>query len=558
MILQSLRKSLLDKLKGFPRIKETARSLGILALPPKHILADVSLHWPLACAKVAGVPPLDLAHEMASAFRSIVEVENAHVTPPGFVNLKLRDSALCANLMAITLSPSKYGANGGGAKRSILLEFVSANPTGPLHLASGRGATLGDSLARILRRLGHRVHSEYYVNDGGGRVELLGRSLQARWLELHGRPSQVPENGYHGDYLNDLAKDLPAAAESWSPEEFGKHAMGVLLESHKKDMAGFGVPFDRWFHESELYESKAVEKTLEDLKGRGMVYDKDAAVWLATTCAAGAGAAGAAAAGSEDDKDRVLVKSDGKPTYFLPDIAYHRDKYGRGFTELIDILGADHHGYVPRMKAAVAALGHDPATCHMIIHQLIHLFRGATPVKMSKRTGEFVTLREVLEEVGRDACRFFFAMRTADSHLNFDLELAKKKSSENPVYYCQYVHARVASIYREAVKTGLLAQASPPHPTPELLQEKEERALLIKLAWFPEVLKACERELSPHLLAAYLLELAGLFHAFYEQHRVIDGDNARLSQARLCLCAGVRDVMAEGLGLLGVSAPQEM
>ncbi|MBI4677408.1 MAG: arginine--tRNA ligase [Elusimicrobia bacterium] len=550
MILASLRKALLEKLKAFPNLKETAPTLGMLALPPKHILADVSLNWPMACAKAAGAAPLDLAHEMAKEFGRIVEVASAHVTPPGFVNLKLADSALCANLMAITLSPSQYGCDGSGRKRAILLEFVSANPTGPLHLASGRGATLGDSIARILRRLGHLVHCEYYVNDGGGRVELLGKSLQARYDELHGKSAQVPDDGYQGDYLKDMAAALPPEAAAWTAQDFGRHAMKVLLASQKEDMAAFGVRFDRWFHESELYANKSVEATLEELKGRKMVYDKDGAVWLAT--------ARGESADSEDDKDRVLVKGDGKPTYFLPDIAYHRDKYGRGFTELIDILGADHHGYVPRMKAAVAALGRDPATCHMIIHQLVHLFRGAAPVKMSKRAGEFVTLREVMDEVGKDAARFFFAQRTADTHLNFDLDLAKKKSSENPVYYCQYVHARVVSIFKEAAKSGVVEAGMRLQPTPELLAEKEERAILIQLAWFPEVLKVCERDLSPHQLAAYLLEIAGLFHAFYEEHRVVDAANPRLSQARLCLCDGVKAVMAEGLGLLGVSAPQEM
>ncbi|MBI5883294.1 MAG: arginine--tRNA ligase [Elusimicrobia bacterium] len=548
MILTSLRRSLLDKLKAFPKLKETAPNLGMLAFPPKHILGDVSLNWPMACAKAMGTAPLDLAHEMAKAFSGIVEVENITVTPPGFVNLKLRDSALCANLMAINLAPTKYGAGTAAVKRSVLIEFVSANPTGPLHLASGRGATLGDSVARILRRLGHKVHCEYYVNDGGGRVRLLGQSLQARYDELHGKPSQVPEDGYRGDYLKDIAAALPPEAASWGPEEFGRHAMAVNLDSHKADMTSFGVDFDRWFHESELYDSKAVEQTLADLKARGMVYDKEGAVWLGTT----------GAAGSEDDKDRVLVKGDGNPTYFLPDIAYHRDKYGRGFTEVIDILGADHHGYVPRMKAAVAALGHDPATCHMIIHQLVHLFRGTTPVKMSKRAGEFVTLREVMEEVGTDACRFFFAQRTADAHLNFDLDLAKKKSSENPVFYCQYVHARVCSIFKEGIKAGVIHAGERLHPTPELLAERDERAILITLAWFPEFLKVSERDLSPHQLAAYLLELAGLFHAFYEEHRVVDTAEPRLSQARLALCEGVKNVMAEGLGLLGVSTPQEM
>ena len=280
-----------------------------------------------------------------------------------------------------------------------------------------------------------------------------------------------------------------------------------------------------------------------------MVYEKEGAVWLGTS----------GAAESEDDKDRVLIKADGVPTYFLADIAYHEDKFSRGFEQSIDIWGADHHGYVPRMKTAIAALGHPPEAFHVVIHQLIHLFRGQEAVKMSKRTGEFVRLREVVEEVGKDACRFFFALRTPDSHLNFDLELAKKQSSENPVYYCQYVHARICSIFREAEKQGLLGPELPlPGPNGQLLTSAEERALLLKIAWFPEVLKDCERLLSPHPLANYILELAGLYHPFYEKCRVVDPQAPEVSRARLLLCAGVRDVIAQGLGLLGVSAPEQM
>jgi arginyl-tRNA synthetase len=274
-----------------------------------------------------------------------------------------------------------------------------------------------------------------------------------------------------------------------------------------------------------------------------MVYEKEGAVWLGT----------ASAEGSEDDKDRVLVKSTGKPTYFLPDIAYHKDKYDRGFDFLVDIWGADHHGYVPRMKSAIVALGKPVESFHAIVHQLIHLFRGSEAVKMSKRAGTFISLREILDEVGRDACRFFFALRTPDSHLNFDLELAKKQSSDNPVFYCQYVHARICSIFRQAEELLPL-----PGPNGKLLGTPEERALMLKLAWFPEVLKDCEKVLSPHPLANYLLELAGLYHAFYEKRRVNDPAEPELSRQRLLLCAGVRDVIKEGLGLLGVSAPEQM
>ena len=519
-----------------------------LAAPPAHIKADVSLPWPLAAAKAARKNPLELAKDLAASFGDIIEIESAQAAPPGFVNIRLKGPALCANLKAVTLSPETYGRDESGRQRTVLIEFVSANPTGPLHLASGRGASLGDSLVRILRRLGRKVAAEYYVNDAGGRVVLLGESVKARYEQLHGKDTPVPEKGYQGEYLKDVAAKAPAAASGWDAVAWGRHAMEVLLAEHKTDMAAFRTSFDRWFHESELHLGGEVDKTLAYLKERGMVYEKESALWLGTS----------ADKEAADDKDRVLVKSDGKPTYFLPDIAYHKSKYDRGHTELIDIFGADHHGYVPRMKAAITALGHPADSYHAIVHQLIHLYRGQEAVKMSKRAGDFVRLSEVISEVGVDACRFFFAMRTPDSHLNFDLELAKKQTSENPVYYCQYVHARICSIFREAAKQNVLEASQAPFPSGQDLETPEERALLMKIAWFPSILKNCERELSPHPLANYILELAGLFHPFYEKCRVVDPENKNLSQARLALCAGVRDVIAQGLGLIGVSAPDQM
>jgi len=545
MILAALRRSLGARAQAWAKTAgaELPKELP-LTVPPPKLHADLCLPWPLAMAKAARQPPLELARTLAESLGGMVEVESAEPSPPGFVNLKLRNSVLCANLKAVTLNPSGYGRDEGGPARKVLIEFVSANPTGPLHLASGRGATLGDCLVRILRRLGRQARAEYYVNDAGKQVERLGLSLHAR---RHGQ--EPPEQGYQGEYVTELARSFPAEADSWTPEQFQKAGVEALLATHRADMETFGVTFDRWFRESELHAKKELEAALAKLKGRGMVYEKEGAVWLGTS----------AAADSDDDKDRVLVKADGSATYFLADIAYHQDKFSRGFEQCIDIWGADHHGYVPRMKSAIAALGVPPEAFHVIIHQLIHLFRGQEAVKMSKRAGEFVRLREVVEEVGKDACRFFFALRTPDSHLNFDLELAKKQSSENPVYYCQYVHARICSIFREAAKQGLFGPEMPlPGPNGKLLTGAEERALLLKIAWFPEVLKECEKLLSPHPLANYILELAGLYHPFYEKCRVVDAQEPETSRARLLLCAGVRDVIAQGLGLLGVSAPEQM
>jgi len=545
MILSTLRRSLVAKAEDWSKKSGVPLPSSLpVNPPPAHIKADISLPWPLAAAKAAKKNPLEVAKQLAEAFSGIAEVEKAEAVPPGFVNITLKGTALLANVKSLTLDPGSYGQDLDGPKTRVLIEFVSANPTGPLHLASGRGATLGDALVRVMNRLGRECKAEYYVNDGGARALLLGESIKARY-----EGKEPPEKGYKGEYLVDMAKIAPAEAKGWDAKAWGAWAMEYLLNQHKQDMDQFGVKFDRYYRESELFQSGAVERTLAFLRSRSMVYDKDNAVWLGTS----------GASDSEDDKDRVLVKSDGKPTYFLPDIAYHKDKFDRGFTRLIDIWGADHHGYVPRMKAAIAALGYPPESFHAIVHQLIHLFRGQEAVKMSKRAGEFVRLKEVVDEVGRDACRFFFALRTPDSHLNFDLELAKKQSSDNPVYYCQYVHARICSIFREAVKQGLMKEGEPlPNPNAALLTAPEERAILVKIAWFPEVLKTVERELSPHPLGNYILELAGLYHPFYEKCRVVDAAQPELSKQRLLLCAGVRDLIAQGLGLLGVSAPEQM
>lgn len=546
MIIAALRKKLAYQAREWAKTQglELPAQLVVSAPPPHVKDADLSLPWPLAAAKLAKKNPLEVAKAMAEALSKLPEVESAAAAPPGFVNLKLKQTALCGNLKAITLSPSTYGGDADGPKTKVLIEFVSANPTGPLHMASGRGATLGDSLIRIMKRLGRAASAEYYVNDGGDRVILLGQSIMARY-----KGTPVPEKGYQGEYLVDLAALAPEEKSSWNEEQWGRYAMDTLLASHKDDMKVFDVRFDRWYLESELFGSGKVPATLEYLKSRGMVFEKDGAVWLGTLNAEG----------STDDKDRVLVKSTGKPTYFLPDIAYHKDKYDRGFERVIDIFGADHHGYVPRMKAAIAALGKPAESYHAIVHQLIHLFRGQEAVKMSKRAGTFISLREIIDEVGKDACRFFFALRTPDSHLNFDLELAKKQSSENPVFYVQYVHARINSIFKKAAEAGLHpAGAELPMPNARWLTAPEERALLDKLAWFPEVLLDAERLLSPHPLANYLMELAGLFHPFYEKCPVVSAEDPEQGRARLLLIAGVRDVIREGLGLLGVSAPESM
>ncbi len=512
--------------------------------PPGHIKADISIPWPMQAGKKLKTSPMKTADEAAGCLSGLEGIASAESSAPGFVNITLDTGFLREALREILAEPENFAALDPKPREKILLEFVSANPTGPLHMASGRGAVLGDSLARIFKFLGYKISSEYYVNDAGRQVELLGKSLKARY-----EGKEPPEDGYKGGYLAELAKKLDKNL-NWSDKEFSLFAVKELLALHKKDMDNFGVSFDKWFFESELHKNGFLDKALELLRQKNRVYEKDGAVWF-----------GAQDCGSQEkeDAERVLVKSNGQPSYFLGDIAYHINKYGRGYDRLINILGADHHGFLPRMKAALSALGYSKESFSVIIHQFVRLCRGGQGVKMSKRAGEFVSLEELINDAGKDACRFFFAMRTPDSHLNFDLDLAKKQTSENPVFYVQYVHARICSIFRQAQEKGMavpdisaLAGVMSQRP------EEEERRLLIKMAWFQETLEACARDLSPHHLTAYLLEFAGLFHPFYEKCKVVDAENRSLTDFRLLLCRATKQVIARGLGLLGVSAPEKM
>ncbi len=506
-----------------------------LSAPPPHIKADLSIAWPIACAKLLKKAPLKIASELAHAFSPDFE---AQAIAPGFVNLKLKDAFLLEELKE--LEKPGYFERPEFKGEKVNLEFVSANPTGPMHLASGRGATLGDSLAKIFRTLGAEVSTEFYVNNAGRQVELLGQSLKAR---LEGK--EPPEGGYQGEYLKPLAASLPKEAAGWTDKEFSDYAVAEMLKLHKADMKVFGVEFDRWFLESELHEEGGPARTLAALKERGMTYEKEGAVWLGTSTVM-----------DSDDKDRVLVKSDGRNTYFLNDIAYHLDKFDRGFTRVIDIWGADHHGHVPRMEAAVAALGRENSSFKVIIHQQVALLRGEEIIKMSKRAGDFIALKELVDDVGTDACRFFFASRGPNTHLNFDVGLAKKKSNENPVFYVQYVHARICSIFDNAAAKGVDPLAG--FDEARVVINPEERAIMLKLLWMEKVLGDCARDFSPHHLTTYLTELAANFHSFYDKHKVLDPENKEVSAYRLFVLRSVKAMIARGLGLLGVSAPERM
>ena len=493
---------------------------------PAHTQADLSLVWAMAAAKRLHKNPLDIAQKACQVISEVTGVASAQAIKPGFINITLEDKFIIDIAADRRIKERTNEQN----KQKILIEFVSANPTGPLHVASGRGASLGDSLVKIHRALGYQCDSEYYVNDAGNQAELLAVSLKAR---KEGK--EPPENGYHGSYLVELAKRIPADL----PEEnYGRWAMEELLKTQQQDMKDFHVDFTRWFRESDLHK-----ETVDLLTKNGYTYEKDGAVWFGSTQDEEA----------QDDKDRVLVRKDGRPTYFMADIAYHKSKYDRGYTTLIDILGADHHGYVPRMKAAVHALGHDEKTFVPIIHQLVHLTEHGEQVKMSKRAGHFITLRELMDDVGTDVCRFFFASRTPNAHMLFDMDLAKKRTNENPVFYVQSVHARICSIFEAAKQKGLAEATTAKTPlTPQ------ERALLLKLVWFKPVLNMCVADLSPHHLTTYLVELAGLFHAFYDNCRVIDDANPDLTASRLFICQRVAERIKKGLEFIGVSSPEKM
>jgi arginyl-tRNA synthetase len=447
-----------------------------------------------------------------------------------------------------------YGTCQIGLGKRVQVEFVSANPTGPLHVGHGRCAAVGNSLAAILRAAGYEVEKEYYVNDSGRQIKTLGESVFLRYRELLGATIELPEECYKGDYIIDLARiladrenerllHLPDEEAKKICAEFAAHE---ILEGIRKDLKAFGVFFDQWFSEQSLYDSGAVQAVIEELKSRDVIYEHEGAQWFRTE-------------DFGDEKDRVVVRTNGMTTYFASDIAYHKDKVDRKFDRIIDIWGADHHGYVPRISSSIEALGYDKERCQFILVQLVNLLRGGTPVTMSTRAGEFVTLKEVVDEVGSDAAHFMFLLRHCDSPLDFDLELAKKQSNESPVYYVQYVHARISNILRKAKQRGY-TDISWHEDMPQLISLPEEVDLIKLMARYPEVVAQSATLMEPHRIPFYLKELAGAFHAYYhdrQKHKVV-GDDAALSGARLLLVSAIRTVIRNGLTLLGVSAPQTM
>ncbi len=557
---------------------ESAKNSGELTLenmPPVTVEApreaghgDFATTVALAVTKLEKKPPRAIA-EIIKKNISDPEgaIEKIEIAGPGFINFFLKPAAWQGVITEVERQGKSFGHSHIGHGKKVQVEFVSANPTGPLHIGHGRGAAVGDSLCRLLSFTGFDVRREFYVNDYGSQVENLGSSVYMRYRQLTGdeeaqlvfAPKAETEgedagheapNLYLGEYITDIARvfmedpDFMALSDEGKRTYCREEGIKMMLRQIEETLSSFGVSFDEWKSERSLYEGRdLVAEAIEELKGKGLVYEDGGALWLKTTKFG-------------DDKDRVMVRNNGQTTYFASDIAYHRDKFRRGFLEVIDVWGADHHGYIPRMKAAVAALGYDPESFKVLLVQLVNLMREGQPVKMSKRSGEFVTLSEVMEEVGPDACRFTFLLRRSDSHLDFDLDLVKRQTTENPVYYVQYAHARLCSVFRQATEKGVVL---PPIGDVKLsrLDLPEEISIIKALASFPDLVEGAALTLEPHRLTYYLQELAGELHSYYFKHRIIT-DDLELTYARMYLVKAVKTVVATALKLLGVSAPESM
>ncbi|MDI6710897.1 MAG: arginine--tRNA ligase [Thermoanaerobacterales bacterium] len=559
-LLASLRAAIERALRG--AAEAAGEELGLAAgftlpdftveVPREKEHGDFATNLALLLTKPARRPPRQVAEAIVRRLPlEGISVAEVSIAGPGFINFRLDPSWVYGVLPEIDEAGADYGRSSIGGGRRVQVEFVSANPTGLLHMGNARGAALGDSLASLLAFAGFDVEREYYINDAGHQVENMALSLEARFLQALGRDVPVPEDGYHGEDLKDTVRrfieengtGLAEAAPEERRARLLAYGLNEKITAIRESLERFGVRYDVWFSEQTLHRSGAVPETIDLLRSRGHLYEKEGALWFR-----------AAAFGVE--KDEVLVRANGVPTYYAADIAYHKNKFDRGFAWVIDIWGADHHGHVARMKAALDALGYDPEALDVILMQLVRLYQGGEIVRMSKRTGRFVTLDELLDEVGTDAARYFFVTRSADSHLDFDLDLAKRQSNENPVFYIQYAHARIASVLRRLEARGRpLPRAREVDPT--LLREPEEMALLRRLADFPEEVNRAALDMAPHRVAHYVHDLAGLFHGFYNAHRIL-GAGPGLEEARLVLAVATKTVIKTALTLLGVSAPERM
>ncbi|WP_291319114.1 arginine--tRNA ligase [Desulfonatronospira sp.] len=521
--------------------------------PREKSFGDLACNLAMLLAGQTGEKPRDLAARLKDLLQERAEqLQGIEIAGPGFLNFSFKPSFWQSIIPVIQNEQDTFGSSDLGRKKRVQIEYVSANPTGPLHIGHGRGAALGDSLARIMRFAGFEASTEYYLNDAGRQMHVLGESVLIRYEQLCGLATELSQEHYQGEYLQEDARKLFARHGKTLLDQdrdiaialCREQAVQSILAGIKDDLEHFGVEHQVWFSEQDLYDRGEVQKTLQWLQKRDLAYIHDGALWFRSTSLG-------------DDKDRVLQKSDGTLTYFASDIAYHHNKFNRGFETVVDIWGADHHGYVPRMQAAIQALGRPARSLRVILVQLVNLLRAGQQVSMSTRSGEFVPLRQVMEEVGVDACRFIFLSRKSDSHLDFDLEEVKKKSMDNPVFYVQYAHARICSVFAKAAERGIGIDPDP-QILLHLLDSQEDLELLKQLEMFPDMVQAAARNLSPHHISFYLRELAGLLHRYYTVHSVLNADSRELIQARMLLLQTTATVIRNGLRLLGVHAPEKM
>lgn len=521
-----------------------------LEIPKNPDHGDFSTNLAMTLAKPERKAPRKIAEALVAVLQGNPLCDKIEIAGPGFINFRLAATCWYEVLDQVMAQGDNYGRSQIGAGTKIQVEFVSANPTGPLHVGHGRGAVVGDAVAAVLQAAGFEVQREYYINDAGKQILILGRSILLRLRELQGETIEFPEDGYQAGYVVELAAkyrseqgELLDVSETEAIEICSRFGVEEILKWIETDLKAFGIQFDHWYSEKSLHDRGMVAQELAKLKEKGLSFEEDDALWLRTTKFG-------------DDKDRVLIKSDGSHTYFASDVAYHMEKFDRGFDRVIDVWGADHHGYIPRMKAMLAGLGHPPEDLEVLLIQMVNLLRDGKPYIMGKRSGNFITLKEVVSEVGRDACRFFFLMRRCDSQLDFDLELAKQQSSDNPVYYVQYAHARICSINRNAAEAGI-KQAQSGQLDYSRLELAEELALVKQLARFPETVVGAALNYEPHRVVFYLQDLAAQFHSYYNRHRVLV-DDLETTRVRLYLVNSVRTVLANALRLLGLSAPEKM
>ncbi|AND42501.1 MULTISPECIES: arginine--tRNA ligase [Cytobacillus] len=522
----------------------------ILEIPKEKAHGDYSTNMAMQLARVAKKAPRMIAEELIAHFDSSkASIEKIEIAGPGFINFYMNNSYLTDLIPAVLEAGDRYGETTVGNSQKIQVEFVSANPTGDLHLGHARGAAVGDSLCNILDKAGYEVSREYYINDAGNQINNLALSVEARYFQALGLEKEMPADGYHGEDIIGIGKKLADeygdkyvhADEKERFDFFREYGLKYEMAKLKQDLEDFRVPFDVWYSETSLYNNGKIDTALQALKDNGHIYEEEGATWFRSTAFG-------------DDKDRVLIKNDGSYTYLTPDIAYHKDKLERGFEKLINIWGADHHGYIPRMKAAIQALGYDREALEVEIIQLVHLYKNGEKMKMSKRTGKAVTMRDLVEEVGLDATRYFFAMRSADTHLDFDLDLAVSQSNENPVYYAQYAHARISSILRQGEEQGMSAEAA----DYSLIQAEKEIDVLKKIGEFPQAVGEAAQKRMPHRITNYIYELASSFHSFYNAEKVLDAENPERTKARLALIKAVQTTLKNALKLIGVSAPEKM